>query len=250
MDNNSKKAARLIALALKDKKGTQRDIELRQLVKEMAEDPIFRDEVNAIASGMGIKFLSAEFGDSIIVVPENMDSPFAPAFSEIKPAKGKDSQAEFMLITLGIVASYFPSSDLLYDSSRPGQEGRRMEHLIRDIKEFCARIKEENPDLTGQLDRMVDLILATPDFDPSKGTERGRQSSNYMIGMITSVLNYYIEVGFLRMHTDDHGTHYLMLERFEQHLRQYGLLRLDEIISAATIKETEEFSELEELHNV
>lgn len=228
----SAKAARLVTLAIKDKKGSQRDLELRQLTREMHENPAFRDEVDSVAEGMGVRLLAADMGEQMIVVPEDIDSPFAPSFSEIKPVKGKDSRAEFMIITLGIVASYFPSSDLLYDSSRAGMEGRRMEHLIRDIKEFCARIKEENPDLTGQLDRMVDLILATPDFDPARGAERGRQSSNYMIGMISAVLNYYIDIGFLRRYEDGQGEHYMLQARFEQHLRYFGLLRLDEIIRA------------------
>lgn len=238
MESNTNNAARLVALAIRDRRGTQRELELRKLVREMNNNPVFRDEVDNVANGLGVKLISADFGHDLIVVPDDVDSPFAPSFSDIKSINGRDSQAEFMLVTLGIVSSYFPSSDLLYDSSRAGEEGRKMEHLINDIRDLCARLKESNPDMTGQLNRMVDNISKMPAFDPAKGMDKSKNTGGYLVSIIHPVLNYYIDIGFLKKYEDSQGEHFLIQSRFEQHLREFGLIELDKIVSLSQ-QETE-----------
>jgi hypothetical protein len=237
MDIRYKKAARLVALGIKDKKGTQRDTEFRELIKQAREDLEFRDIVDLVADGFGVKILSFDDNEDFIVVPSSIDGPFVPNVSFFRSSRSnQSSKMMFLIMSLSLVASYFPNSDILYDSSRSGKEGRKPERLVKDLKETCEKLRTENEDKTGQLNRILDEILKMPDIIPKANNDKTRGNTTSIIGYFNYVLKYYTEIGFLKKYTNENGEHYIIMSRFEQHIREFGLVNLSEVMQSLSSK--------------
>lgn len=242
-----KEASRLIALGIRDRKGLQRDIEYRLLLNKFFENAEFESVAHIVAEGMGLKVIVDKTGLSIIIVPVGDDSFSYQAQLSYKLKKDdpRTAKTNFIIISIAIAASFFPNSDALNDPTILTPR-RKIEHLIRDFREFCTRINNERSDELKALNLLIDGLLALPDDTPP--TADKKKASNSLKRLFTSVLNYYIDIGFVRKITDDGDEIFSATLRFEFHLREFGLIRIHDLVDQirnkpATPQTTESESE-------
>ncbi len=223
-----KDASRLIILCIKDKRGLKRDSEYRNLLKKFFEKADFEATTHIIADGMGLKVIADKAGESIMIVP-NGDETFNHQAS-FSRSTGKDphsAKTNFIIISIAIAASFFPNSDALNDPTILTPR-RKIDQLIRDFREFCTRLNSERSDELKTLNLLIDDLLVLPDDIPP--TADKKKAAISLKRLFTSVLNYYSEIGFIRKITDDGDEIFTAAPRFEFHLREFGLIRIHDLV--------------------
>ncbi len=233
MLNQIEDAAYLVSCGLKPKLNTHNHTRYRECVDTYQTDDEYRERVNQIAAGFGLRVLDvSQFGIVMAIVDKK--SPFRPILSNIKTQFAEvDQRLMFGATLLSIAAICFPNeSSFDYDSARYVTVTDVRQRLIQLAESFNDKPDEQQEVVAGLTDAWeVIKEKATISRQPS-----GRHTRGSLAWVVEQTFNYLAEQKFISLKTDEEEETYRTHSKFRIYVREFAAIRAFEVIREALVK--------------
>jgi len=233
MLNQIEDAAYLVSCGLKPKLNTHNNTRYRECVDTYQTDDEYRERVNQIATGFGLRVLDvSQFG--IVMAIVDKQSPFRPILANINPRFAEvDKRLMFGATLLTIAAICFPNeSSFDYDRARYVTVTDVRQRLIQLAESFNDKPDEQQEVVPGLTDAWeVIKEQATIMRYPSGKHQRG-----YLAWVVEQTFKYLAEQKFISLKTDEEEATYRTHSKFRIYVREFAAMRAFEVIREALVK--------------
>ena len=213
----SARAAQLIAFGLRPKLKPATNEEYGRLVAQYQSDRQFREVVDGVAAGFGIRILSAnQMG---FYLGAKSDSPFAYTLSDFRREKGMSAitgaaqRGLYGLVVVGIAAFFYPFAQRLVDERHPKGRVSEIDNFIRGAcKELQARLGGQDPTVS-ESEGEPSWWTYLRERETSSGTD-GRRGQKGTLIAVSKTLELFTDHGLVQKVRDEVDPIYQTLERF------------------------------------
>lgn len=223
-------ASRLVYKALQTSLQPQHDINYRELLGRYRADPVFAQQVQAVAEGLELQIL--DFSErGLILAPTSRDSRFAVRLTDLRQTLTPAGKAALVLAHVAVAAVFYPTTDGLEDDNYvpPPASVAQFRDMLHTL---ARRLKEAGEsgaaNLPPELASGWELICALP--STVRSSKRAHASSvSGLVGIaLSNMLNHDL-VRQDRKSTDSEQDTYTPMHRFRVQLRDLTLRRLFEM---------------------
>ncbi|MQA07716.1 MAG: hypothetical protein GEU98_04015 [Pseudonocardiaceae bacterium] len=241
---DAESAARLVALGMRQKQRPSRDAVYTELVQRYAQDDAFKEQVHAVAAGLGLVVLGVTM-QSGTVLASTEDSVFEIKMDEYakRSAIGGKRSAEKVLhglIHLAVAALGFPRPDDLANETYVGRVS--VEQVDGVVREACrmlderAKHAEANNDPLESAPELERAWRAYSRRPATAITKDGRLAADSTRGMITKAMRFLAEQGFLTHVNNEEGGTYRTTPRYQIQVRELAATRaFDELLDLGVV---------------
>ena len=229
------RAGRLVSYGLRPKLNPATDDEYRELVALYRGDDRFRQLVDGILAGLGLR---ATYADKLgFYLAAEVESPFAYNVSDFRRERGTSDvtgvrmRGLYAIAAVGIAAYFYPQVQHLADEYHRPATSAQIEGFVRAACEnLRARLGDEDPEQQSLDDEPAwKVVLRQKEVTPGVDGRRGQQGTKDIVEKLLEVL---AEQQLVRRQSDGRGgTRYQPLERFRLQVANFAGDELYEALS-------------------
>jgi hypothetical protein len=233
-------AGRLLAWGFDRKKSAASAQEYAQLLDLYYSTPAFKDVVDQMAEGMGLRIVYMRTGDAQarqLVLGTDPDGQFSRAPNPLRvpvPTTTADDRLITALIHLGIAIALYPKES---DLDQP-LEQRRFGITANDVhatlkKAVKATLEQEPTDDESPVGKEGTLLHPARLYDrlsEASTTRRGNIRKSSAIGRITSLLDSYVSDHLMELVAGKYRPTFY----YQAHLQEFAATRVFEIANERT----------------
>lgn len=185
-----KDAARVISMALNPKASPMQNKDYELLLRLMSDEPDFRQLVNDVADGLGLRVYYADDYGCVLGIKDK-ESRFALKLGDLREHfSGEDTAVLIILMTVVIVA-FFPTIESLEDEDFRSNEFISLDGMVDILNQYIAAAEARS----GAEDEGPQPMLAKAwrylDKLPVRKPEEQRMSKKSREGLLRHVLKFY-----------------------------------------------------------
>lgn len=194
-------ASELIYKGLKTKLTPDKNSDYKKLVAKWEADELFRDQVKAIAKGLGLKVADVSYQSGAIILPKDQHSAFCfGGLTELRKTLGSNSEdtltkrGTVVLAIITLLAAFF-RDEVQFLEYKQAQQTQSLKNISRLLLEICKSLKDQHNqdkgDIPDYLRQGWEIILSLPEV------KEGHANPSSVEGLIEMLTTRFVDEGLL-----------------------------------------------------
>ncbi|WP_419783486.1 DUF6063 family protein [Maridesulfovibrio sp.] len=195
-------AARLIGIALNPKASPLQNRDYADLLQLMSDEPEFRQLVDEVALGLGLRvYYADDYGCVLGVVDKS--SRFALKLGDLREHFTTEDTAALMILMTVVIVAFFPSIEALEDDDYRNNEFINMDGLVNILNQYLADAAKRSEGEDEGPEQMLAKGWRYLEKLPPRKPDMQRVNKGSREGLLHHVLNFFQEHAFVTMREEE-----------------------------------------------